>query len=590
MNLSNLSFIFFILFFIPGCASSIQNKKTDKLCPKIFLHSEDQAQDSIELSETEKRLICGDREVDAYKVIPSYQASYMLTGLLQSRGYSTPRFEYDGDLLHVYPEKKSYLKKIIVISDADEDSSLVADEIARLYSDEVITPKLLDRIEADSLKILRNSTYPCAKVSSSVDAKAETLTITLSGLEPFEYGIVNKEEIEGVYSEALERFYPFTSTDFFSENKVALTEKRFLRSGVVQGTYFQEKCDLKNKIFSLTQQFIPGTSRTFRFGIGATTEVGPMIRAKWSNQRSGNMASLIESSLQLSFKNQYFNLSSDRFLWREAPRRSLLTSLEVERDDQSTYLETTSTLRPHLKWSSDSSSRLWIWSTGPTVIIGSYTDNANEGDTKKFQTGALEGMLQTKSHKYEIFDLHPEDGDFMQFNFDFRHPALGFIDPLLKLDLSYLKFVRLGDLGKGSAIGGVRLNSSTTWVPENIELSSLPPSVKLYGGGSDDVRGFKLSSLPDNNGQGALTKLSVKFEFRKTYLFIPTIESFTFIDTAYFGFRPWEVENRLWYSPGTGLRWLSPIGIVQGYVARALSNKTQKDDGNYFYLGLGGVF
>lgn len=252
MNLFNLLFALVVCFLFQSCASS--NKKNDKLCPKIFLHSEDQTQDSIELSETEKRLICGDSEVDAYKVIPSYQASYMLTGLLQSRGYSSPRFEYDGDLLHVYPEKKSYLKKVIVISDIKEESSLVADEMTRLYGDEVITPKLLDRIEADSLKLLRNNTYPCAKVSSSVDAKAETLTITLSGLVPFEYGIVNKEEIEGVYSEALERFYPFTSTDFFSEKKIALTEKRFLRSGIVQGTYFQEKCDLKNKMFSLTQQ------------------------------------------------------------------------------------------------------------------------------------------------------------------------------------------------------------------------------------------------------------------------------------------------------------------------------------------------
>ena len=477
-----------------------------------------------------------------------------------------------------------------MVSDFTKESSLVSDEMTRLYANEVITPKLLDRIEADSLKLLKNNTYPCAKVSSSVNAKDEIVTISLSGLEPFQYGVVSKEEIQGVYPEALERFYPFVPTDFFSENKLTLTEKRFLRSGIVQGTYFQEKCDLKNKKFSLVQQFIPGTSRTFRFGIGATTEVGPLIRAKWSNQRSGNMASVIESSLQFSFKNQYFNLSSDRFLWREAPRRSLLTTLEIERDDQSTYLETTGTLRPHLKWSRDDSSRLWLWTAGPTVIAGSYTDNANDGDTKKFQTGALEGMLQIQSHKYEFFDLHPEDGDFLQFNFDFRHPSLGFVDPLLKLDLSYLKFVRLGDLGKGSAIGGVRFNSSTTWVPENVELSSLPPSVKFYGGGSDDIRGFKLSSLPDNNGQGALTRLGFKFEFRKTYIFTPAIESFTFIDTAYFGFRPWEVASRLWYSPGTGLRWLSPIGIVQGYVARALSNKTVKDEGNYFYLGLGGVF
>lgn len=583
MNLSNLFITFIFLFLLHACASA---PKSDKLCPKIFIHSNDE----FKLSETESRLICGDSEVDAYKVIPSYQASYMLTGLLQSRGYSQPRFEYVDDLLHVYPEKKSYLKQVIVISDNEADNKLVEAEVMRHYEDEIITPKLLDEIEAKALTILRNNTYPCAKISSTVDASVETVTIALNGLEPFQYGVVPREEIPGVYTEALDRFYPFVATDYFSENKLTLTEKRFLRSGIVQGTYFQEKCDLENKKFSLIQQFIPGTSKTVRLGIGASTEVGPMIRAKWSNQRSGNMASLIEANLQMSFKNQYFIFSSDRFMWREAPRRSLLTTFELERDDQTTYEETTASLKPHLKWTSDTSSRQWIWTTGPTLIVGSFIDNANNADTKRIKTGALEGMLRTQSHTYEIFDLHPEDGDFMQFNFDFRHPSLGFVDPLLKLDLSYLRLMRLGNLGKGSAIGGIRVNTSTTWVPDDVPLDTLPPSVKYYGGGSDDVRGFKLSTLPDSNGLGALTKFSVKFEFRKTHVFIPTIESFTFVDTAYFGFRPWELESRLWYSPGTGLRWLSPIGIVQGYIARALSNEGVRDDGNFLYLGLGGVF
>ena len=150
--------------------------------------------------------------------------------------------------------------------------------------------------------------------------------------------------------------------------------------------------------------------------------------------------------------------------------------------------------------------------------------------------------------------------------------------------------MNIGPMGKGDAILGLKLNSATTWIPDDVNISTLPPSVKFYGGGSDDVRGFKLDTLPDNNGLGALTKVGFKFEFRKTYVFIPTVESFTFIDTVYFGYRPWELEKRLWYSPGTGLRWLSPIGLVQGYVARSLSTATIKDDGNYFYLGLGGVF
>ena len=190
MNLSNLFFTIILLFLFQGCAS--KPPKNDKLCAKVYLHSDE----DLELSEIENRLVCGDNEVDAYKLIPSYQASYILTGLLQSRGYSQPRFEYVGDLLHVYTEKKSYLKHVIVISENEEYNKLVEAEVMRQYENEIITPKLLDVIEKDSLKFLRNNTYPCSKIMSTVDASTETVTITMTGLVSFKYGEVSKEEVK----------------------------------------------------------------------------------------------------------------------------------------------------------------------------------------------------------------------------------------------------------------------------------------------------------------------------------------------------------------------------------------------------------
>jgi translocation and assembly module TamA len=580
-----ISFIFvaLALFLFESCSHT---PKDEKICPKITIHSVD----TFELNDTEKRLICGDINSVGYKVIPSYQASYLLTGFLQSRGYSSPRFEYNDDLLEVYPEKKSYLKKVIVQSDSAFDNKLVEKEIMRHYKMELITPKLLDAIEVDTLSLLRNNAYPCAKLGSTVDASTGEVMIKVTGLRPFQFGPLTKENIDGVDNRALERFYPFVETDLFSEKKLSLAEKRFIRSGIVQGTYFKEKCDLKNNRYSISQQFIPGYAKTIRFGAGASTEVGPLLKAKWSNQRWGSMASLLEANAQFSFKMQSLSFLSQNFLWANAPRRSLLTTLEILKNNQATFEEFTVQLKPHIQWTRDGASRLWTWETGPTIIAGSYKTNVNDSVTRKIQTGAIEGMLETKSHDYELFDLHPEDGNMLQFHFDFRHPAFGFVDPLLKLDFTYLNLLRLGNLGKGEAIGGIRVNANTTWVKDSVALSTIPPSVKFYGGGSDDVRGFKLNSIPANNGQGSLTKFSLKLEFRKTYVFIPTIESFTFLDSTFFGEASWKLDNQLWYSPGTGLRWLSPIGIVQGYVARGLSNESNRDHGNFFFLGLGGVF
>lgn len=570
--------------------SSCRTIPTDvQLCEKITLHSPDK----IELTDTEKQLVCGDPEVEAYRVIPSYQAKYLFDGFLQSRGYSHPKYISDKDLLSVYTEDKSYLTTVVANSTDDEISKLIEKEIFRYFKKEIITPKLLDDIEAKAKTILRNHSFPCAKAASTVEPLLGKVTLNLTGLKSFNFGPLSIEPIEGVDGRALARFYSFKPEHPFSELELNLTEKRYLRQGIVQATFFQESCDLPNNQFSLAEKFITGPPRTIRFGVGASTELGPMARVKWTNQRYGSMASVLEANAQASFKNQSLKFRADNYIWASHPRQSLVSELILERNDQTTFRETNAKLKPHMQWTKDTASRFWLWSLGPSLMAGSYKTDIN-AENRNFKTGAIEGILQTQTHNFEVFDIHPEEGDFSQISFDYRHPSFGFDDPLLKLDLSYLKLFWLANVGRGSVIAGLRLNPSTTWVPKNVSRNTLPPSVKLYGGGSDDLRGFKLSTLPDNSGLGALTKLGVKLEFRKTHFFLPTLESFAFVDSAFFGERPWSVESRLWYSPGLGLRWLSPIGLVQTYLARSLSTQssatTPKDDGFLFYLGLGGVF
>lgn len=560
-----------------------------ELCPKIFIHSAEK----IELNATEKKLICGDPDDLAYKVIPIYQAKYLLQGFLQSRGFSHPRFIYDQDVLNVYTEEKSNVQLIEVNADGDIDTKKFEKEIYKQFKNEIITPKLLDKIEAQAKSKARDLSYPCVKVSSIVEPLEGKVTLTLTGLKSFNFGQLSMEPIEGINEVALDRFTTFKADRPFTERDLLLTEKRYVRQGVVQGTYFDESCDLSKESFSIHQNFIIGPPHTIRFGVGVSTELGPMARANWANQRYDDMASSLEARLQASLKNQSIKLQANSYFWKSAPRRSLNSELSFERNDQDTFKESIASFRPHMQWTRDYKSRFWQWSLGPTLIASRYTTDI-ETDSKSLKTGSVEGGLLSQTHSYEIFDLHPEEGEFYQFNFDFRHPALGFIDPLLKLDLSYLKLLWLGNLGKGNFIAGLRINTSTTWIKDDVPGSSLPPSVKFYGGGTDDLRGFKLNSLPDNGGLGALSKFSTKLEFRKTNFFRQTIEGFTFLDASFFGEKSWHVESRLWYSPGLGIRWLSPIGLVQTYLARSLSNKSStsyaRDEGTFFYFGLGGVF
>lgn len=585
--LKNICLALSLLITLISCASHSQ--KDQQVCPKVIIHAEEE----IELTEDETRLVCGDQTTEAYKLIPAYQAGYSMTAFLQSRGYSNPRFETKGQVLHVYPREKTFIRKIVIDVPKDDEEKAQKEKLEKLllklYKKEEIKPKILDNIEAEALGIYRDEGFACAEVKSTADASTGIVSLKVKGLQPFKFGEVEREEVEGLYREAFDRFYSFEGVDNFSERELTLTEKRFLRSEVVQATYFQETCNLDENKFSLSQKFITGEPRTIRFGAGASTEVGPMARVKWASLRYGNMASRRELNLQASFKSQSLRFLSEHFFWKDAPRRSLNTEVAIIREDQKTYEELTAELKPHLQWTRDNWARFWQWSAGPSLISSRFKTNNNLGE-QDFTTVALEGELISKTHSYEVYDIHPEEGELYQLNLDARHPAFGFKEPLLRMDWTIVKLMRLWSWGKGAGILGGRFNAGSTWVGSDVSLDRLPPSLKHYGGGSDDVRGFELNSIPGNNGAGALTKLSTKLEVRKTHTFIPTIESFAFIDAAYFGYLSWSLDERLFYSPGLGLRWLSPIGLVQTYVARALSNQSIKDDGFFYYIGLGGVF
>jgi translocation and assembly module TamA len=571
-----LTFISMLFFGITAAPAGTE------LCPGIQLSNGD-----IELSDTEYRMVCGDPDQKSYQYIPPYQARFFLTGFLQARGYLSPEFNILDNVLHVTVGEKTRVKKIVVESELPEVSKKIGKEIRRRFRRKTITPSLLNRIETESLSLLRQNSYACSSVESLVDVPDATLVLKLKQLEAYQFGTIAKESIPTMDEEALERFYAMRPEQEFNERKLTLTERRMLRSFVVQGTYFLEKCE--DGQFSLAQQFLLGPPRTLRYGAGASTEVGPMARVRWSHHRYGSMASQLDANLQASLITQSLRLSANSFLWKHRPRRSLNTMLELRREDQVDFEERSLQLRPHLQWTRDTREHFWLWSLGPSYHAGTY-DFSQSSLIRSFSTVALEGQLQWMSHDYEFYDFHPEEGHHFSSNFDFRHPAMGFVDPLLRLESSFVRLQRLAYWGRGSAIAGLRLSGATTWVGEGTSLARLPPSVKFYGGGSDDIRGFRLRSLPENAGLGALTKLSGKLEFRRTNIIRDNFELYTFVDGSHFGERSWYVSPRLYYSPGVGLRWLSPIGLVQSFVSRGYATAPRENLGYLVFLGMGGTF
>lgn len=572
------------LFLITLIFFSLNAFSETEVCSNIFILNDN----DISFSETEKRLICGDKNSEAYKDIPFYQAQFFIKGFLQSRSYLNPEFKVQDQRLLINPGKIARLESIEVFP-KNTGGKKLQKEIYRLHEADNLNPSLLNRIESDTLGFLRHHGYPCPKVTTEADAENNHVTITLTDLSEQKFGEVIKQPIPSLRENALDRYYPFKPNERFDGQLLDLTEKRLLRSETVQGTYFLESCSDHGKKFSMTQHFLLGPPRTLRFGAGASTEVGPMARIRWANHRSGSMASFLGANLQASLRNQSLILTADSYLWKERPRLSLFSEAEIRRDSQLEFEEMNYKVKSQFKWTTDRLGRFWQYTLGPALEAGRY-HSEDLSSTRSYATGALVGGIKWLSHTYEFFDIHPEEGDTFQFDFNYRNRSLGFSEELLRLDTSFAKLIRLGDSGRGAFIFGMRFNAGTSWVNDHVNLRNLPPSMKFYGGGSDDVRGFYLLTLPKNDGAGALTKLGGKFELRRTRFLHETVESFLFFDGAYFGEKSWNTAQRLWHSPGVGLRWLSPIGLVQTFFARSFVTKPYEDQGDLFYIGLGGTF
>lgn len=575
LKVRNIVWITLSFFFIFSATAA------DKLCPGVILHGAD-----LNLAATERRLLCGDKMLKAYKDIPAYQARFFFKGFLQSRGYLNPHFDIIDDVLHVYPGDKQQVKSIVIQSEDTKVSNDIEDEIQRLYQDKILSTKVLDQVEEKALEELSYRGYPCAKVSSEAFIENGEVRVSVEDLKSFEFGQIEKEKIEGLHRNALDRYYPFHAGDIFDDRLLELTQKRMTRAGVIQGTYFLQSCTEND--FSLSQKFIIGPPRTLRFGVGASTELGTFARIRWANNRYKSMASVLSAFAQVSFRFQTLTLSADSFFWNHAPRRSLFSQIEFIRESQFEYEQSLLRAKPHLKWTRDSEGYYKTYSIGPSYEAGVYRSQTKA--TRSFSTGILEGGLNWTSHTYEFFDFHPQEGQIYRLNFDFRHPAFGFTDPLLKADSSFLHLGRLTDWGRGTLVGGLRLNLGTSWIKNSVVLRDLPPTVKFYGGGNDDVRGFNLNTLPQNQGLGALTRISFKAELRRTYFIREYFEIFSFLDGAYFGENSWDLDPPFYYSPGLGLRWLSPFGLVQSYAARSFRTKPFNDEGVFLFAGIGGLF
>jgi outer membrane translocation and assembly module TamA len=120
----------------------------------------------------------------------------------------------------------------------------------------------------------------------------------------------------------------------------------------------------------------------------------------------------------------------------------------------------------------------------------------------------------------------------------------------------------------------------------------LPPDYRTYLGGSSDLRGFSRQELP-TDGEGGMSSFYLGVETRFSGVLPWNLEPLFLFDVGALGSKPVSLDMPIYWSPGFGMRFESPIGTFRGTLANGFVGSGVHDwSGSHWqlYLSLGEEF
>jgi translocation and assembly module TamA len=122
----------------------------------------------------------------------------------------------------------------------------------------------------------------------------------------------------------------------------------------------------------------------------------------------------------------------------------------------------------------------------------------------------------------------------------------------------------------------------------------IPVSMRFYIGGDADIRGFSRKELPFH-GRGFYTALYNGIELRAGDVLPLGIQPFILLDVAKGGDESFHLAGELYWSPGFGVRWKSPFGVVRaslahGFIENGAEEQDPEDEHWQFFASFGQEF
>ncbi len=542
------------------------------LCPTVSIEG-----GKVDFTDNEMALLCGDRDQAAWATIPAWQAQLHIRSMLQARGYHHPQFFIQNGKLLVNLGSQTIVKDIefknqVPDLDVSRKRHIIGDPL---------TPKKIDELRDWLTQELLNLGYACANVVVVADPSTSKMIVTLNAGKKQQIQSIVVEDIEKLYDNVLWRYYAFATGDLFQQRKLTLSERRTIAEDIVMDTHFTAECGGDG--VALKQSVFAGKPRLFRVGLGVDSEQGPSLTVSWQHSRLGRRGNSIDSRLLASLNIQELSLSGKWYYISPISKHYLRPNLEVRREKESHFETVTTqiTISPSKNWD-DKDSR-WEVNIGPSLRIDQKIEGLGIDDARSL---ILRLQIDNRTHEHEYFFGDPQSGSHWNLDLQTAHQELLAAVTAQRLLISGQTLWNYRLFSPPLLVFGIRWKIGTTIVPDKSQ--NLPPTFRHYLGGVDDVRGFSRKQLP--GAQGALTTAYVGSEARFFDLLPYNLQPFIFVDAAKFGESSLTIENNLFWSPGFGMRWTSPIGAFRAEVAYGFSSEKNIESQWQYHLAYGREF
>jgi translocation and assembly module TamA len=353
----------------------------------------------------------------------------------------------------------------------------------------------------------------------------------------------------------LRRYLAFRPGRPFSPRSLARTQLNFNNADrFSEITIEADKEEAQDYRVPVRLHLTPSKLKRFRFGIGYETDNGLGLLARYQDLNFNHWGHEASAELRLSERLQGFGFDYILPGTRHLDNKTAF-KLGYKHEITDTY------------------------DTRDLFAVGEYVQRIGRG-----RLGSA--TLQLLQEDYTIGDqkgiatLLIPGARFWQRRYDDPvHPTRGYrfsietrgSAPFLGSDASFLQIIPLGDamvpLGNGYSLLG-RGQAGITL--ENEPLQSLPPSLRFFAGGDNNLRGYAYQSLGPKNASGQVVGgknlLLGTLELEKAFSSTWGLAAFYDAGNAFDDFSQFQIKQ----DAGLGLRIYTPVGPIRLDLARQI--------------------